>query len=74
MDIEETLEVFYKQFPYTKATLYEDCIVYNVPNKFCEKVCNEANVLIKSQNLLLIAKTNATNSIFITTVVIEPLK
>ena len=74
MTNEQAFEKFYTTISFTNINLYDDCIVYSIPNKDCNSFCKLCNLLIKSENLPLIAKTDANRSNFVNTVVIEPIK
>jgi hypothetical protein len=56
------LSDFYKAFSLTSCSVYDDCIVYKTPAGSSDKVAVDANNLIKSLNLPLIAKSTSFTS------------
>ena len=66
--LEQQLEAFRINFPYTRLFVWDDMIVYKIEPRFANAMTLEANGLIKSRNLdLLIAESEATSFIFRTT-------
>lgn len=64
----------YTSLPYTKVHSFEDSLLYyNVPVGHAESMTKEINDKIKELGLPLIAKSNATNSIFKDSIIIEPI-
>ena len=63
----------YTNLPYTKVHSFEDSMLYyNVPFGHAESMTKEINDKIKELNLPLIAKSNASNSIFKDSILIAP--
>lgn len=70
-EIDEYLNKFYTLFPYTKLTVLDDSLVYSVPFGYANTIRIEAQNLIDSLKLPLIAKTFSRNNIFSDVVLIE---
>ena len=53
--IAEAMEQFRKAFPYTRVTVFANCMVYRTVHGKCDEVAREAGTLIKTLNLPLCA-------------------
>ena len=72
-DLDVIFNKLYTNLPYTKVLSFEDCLVYTkIPFGHAESMTKEINDKIKELGLPLIAKSNASNSIFKDSILITP--
>ena len=63
--IEQQLETFRVNFPYTRLFVWDDMITYKITPEYANGMTAEANKLIQDLNLnLLLAESDASSFIF----------